>query len=202
MNANTATEERSSDKKLILVLFGSPHKNGFTNRLLQEFLQPLEDTAEIRIIDSFASNIAPCVACDLCAQCEGCSQSDFDELDALIRRADVLVVATPVYTLSFPAPLKAIIDRMQRYFAARFSIGLNPPIEKHRTAVLLVTSGSANPEGARIISKQLKMVFSVMNTSLEHEILWSGTDFSEGQAGLESMREQARKLALAIKSEL
>jgi Multimeric flavodoxin WrbA len=196
------TEGRSSEKKLILVLFGSPHQNGFTARLLKEFLQPLEDAAEIRVIDSYASGIAPCTACGLCAREEGCSCSDFDELDLLIRRADVIAVATPVYTLSFPAPLKAIVDRMQRYFAARFSIGVNPPIGKHKTAVLLVTGGSPNQEGARIIARQLRIAFSVMNTSLEHEVVWSGTDFDGGQATFDSAREQARNLALAIKSEL
>ena len=184
------------------MLFGSPHRDGFTARLLHEFLQPLEDAAEIRVIDSYASGIAPCTACGLCARKEGCSCSDFDELDLLIRRADVIAVATPVYTLSFPAPLKAIVDRMQRYFSARFSIGVNPPIARHKTAVLFVTSGSPNQEGARIIARQRRLVFSVMNTSLEHEVVWSGTDFGDGLATFDSVREQARNLALAIKSEL
>ncbi len=203
MNTNITAEERLyDDKKLILVLFGSPRKNGFTARLLGEFLAPLEDMAEIRIIDSYEYGIAPCTACNLCTRKEGCSQDDFDELDKLIRRAAVLVVATPVYTLSFPAPLKAIVDRTQRYFSARFSIGVNPPIAKHKTAVLLATSGSQNPDGAHIISRQLKMIFSVMNTSLDHEVVWHGTDFNNGEATFEKARDQARNLALAIKCEL
>lgn len=195
-------EEPLSEQKLILVLFGSPHKNGYTARLLNEFLQPFGNEVQIRVINAYDSGIFPCIACDVCSQKEGCSMSDFDELDTLIRRADVLVVATPVYTLSFPAPLKAVIDRMQRYFSARFSIGVNPPIAKHRTAVLLVTGGSVSREGAQMIARQLKMVFSVMNTSLKHEVVWTGTDFSGGQSTFDAVMEQARDLALAIKSEL
>ncbi len=202
MNADIVTGEPSSEQKLILVLFGSPRKNGFTARLLDEFLAPLEDAAEIRIIDSYQYGIKPCTACDFCTRAEACSQDDFDELDALIRRADVIVVATPVYTLSFPAPLKAIVDRTQRYFSARFSIGVNPPISKHKTGVLLVTSGSQNPDGAHIISRQLRMIFSVMNTSLDNEVVWTNTDFSDGETTFEAVREQARNLALAIKCEL
>lgn len=202
MNTEIVTGEYSPEKKLILVLFGSPRKNGFTARLLNEFLTPLKGAAEIRIIDSYDYGIAPCTACDLCARAEDCSMTDFDELDALIRRADVIVVATPVYTLSFPAPLKAIVDRTQRYFAARFSIGVNPPIAKHKTAVLLVTNGSQSQDGAHIISRQLRMIFSVMNTSLEHEVVWSGTDFSSGEATFENARNEACNLALAIKCEL
>lgn len=202
MNADTVTEERLSEKKKILVFFGSPHRSGFTARLLREFLAPFGTSAEIQLIDSYARQIAPCTGCGYCSRREGCSNPDFDEIDALIRRADLIVVATPVYTLSFPAPLKAIVDRMQRYFAARFSIGVNPPVAKHKNAVLLVTCGSRNQEGAKIISRQLRMVFSVMNTALEQEIVWPGTDFQNGEAEFERVRAQARSLALAIKCEL
>lgn len=195
-------EEHSSEKKNILVLFGSPSQNGFTAKLLREFLEPFGTSAEIRVIDSYAEQIAPCTGCNYCAGTEGCSISDFDEIDKLIRRADLIVVATPVYTLSFPAPLKAIIDRMQRYFAARFSIGVNPPIARHKSAVLLASCGSRSMEGAHMISRQLRMVFSVMNTALQHEIVWTGTDFHNGEAEFEKVRLQARELALAIKCEL
>lgn len=185
-----------------MVLFGSPHKDGFTARLLSEFLQPLRGAANIKIIDSYDSEIAPCTGCGLCACREVCSQGDFDELDRLIRQADLIVVATPVYVLSFPAPLKAIVDRTQRYFSARFSIGVNPPIAKHKSAVLLATCGSQNLEGVRIISKQLKMIFSVMNTTLDREVVWPNTDYDGGTATFEAARVQAHNLALAIKSEL
>lgn len=122
LNADTVTEERSSDRKLILVLFGSPRKNGYTAKLLNEFLSPFGENVQIRVVHAYDSGIRPCTACDVCCRSERCSQSDFDELDSLIRCADVLVVATPVYVLSFPAPLKAVVDRMQRYFSARFSL--------------------------------------------------------------------------------
>jgi multimeric flavodoxin WrbA len=196
------TEGRLSEKKKILVFFGSPHRDGFTAKLLREFLEPFGTSAEIRLIDSYAERIAPCTDCGFCNRTEGCSDGDFDEIDEQIRRADFIVVATPVYILSFPAPLKAVFDRMQRYFSARFSIGVNPPIAKRKTAILLATCGSRSAEGAKIISRQLRMVFSVMNTALKHEIVWTGTDFQNGAAEFERVRLQARNLALAIKSEL
>lgn len=202
LNADTVTEERSSDRKLILVLFGSPRKNGYTAKLLNEFLSPFGENVQIRVVHAYDSGIRPCTACDVCCRSERCSQSDFDELDSLIRCADVLVVATPVYVLSFPAPLKAVVDRMQRYFSARFSLGINPPIAKHRTAALLVTNGSASREGAQVMARQLKMVFSVMNTTLCGEAVWTGTDFDSGRSTFDRARREARDLALAIKSEL
>jgi len=202
LSANTVKAELSSEKKMILVMFGSPHKNGFTAKLLHDFLAPIESLAEVQVIDSYESGIAPCIACDVCTKAETCSQRDFDEIDALIRRADVIVVATPVYSLGFPSPLKAIVDRTQRYFSARFSLGVNPPIVKHKTAVLLVTSGSKNLDGARIISHQLRMIFSVMNTTLDNQVVWANTDFNGGEETYEEAREHANHLALAIKCEL
>jgi len=196
------TAEPSFEKKLILVFFGSPHKNGFTAKLLNDFLAPLESTAEVQVINAYESAIAPCTACDACTRAETCSQRDFDAIDASIRRADVVVVATPVYNLGFPAPLKAIIDRTQQYFSARFSLGVNPPIKKHKTAVLLVTSGSNNLDGAHIMSRQLRMIFSVMNTSLDNEVIWENTDNNSGEETYETAREHAHNLALAIKCEL
>ena len=36
----------SDPKKKILVLFGSPHKEGFTRRLAESFLAPFRDSGE------------------------------------------------------------------------------------------------------------------------------------------------------------
>lgn len=201
MPENIVMKEQLCEQKQILVFFGSPHKNGTTARLLEAFLEPFPN-AQIQTVNAFERNIAPCNACNVCTTAEKCSIADFDEIDGLIRRADVIAVATPVYNLSFPAPLKAIVDRTQRYFSARFSLGLRPPIEKHKLAALLVTAGSLDLDGADIISRQLKMVFSVMNTSIEGRAVWAGTDFDKGRQTFAPAAESAKNLALAIKSKL
>lgn len=203
MNGNTGPVPPEKGKKRILVLFGSPHRGGTTARLLREFLEPFGNSAEVRTVRAYESAVGPCVGCGFCTRAEGCCfRDDFDGIDALLRRADLLVVATPVYALGVPAPLKAIVDRMQRYFSARFSLGINPPIAKHRPAVLLVTCGSGSEQGAQLISRQLKLVFSVMNTSLLPEIVWEGTDLEGGEKTFPAARERARALALAMKCEL
>lgn len=202
MNANTVKEECSSDQKLVLVFFGSPHKNGTSAKLLAAFLEPFYGNAEIQIINAYEQNIAPCLGCNVCAVEQTCSQRDFDGLDLLIRRADAIVVATPVYNLSFPAPLKAIVDRTQRYYAAHFSLGIPKPIGRHKTAALLVTCGSSDLEDADILYRQLKRVFSVMNTTLRGMTVWADTDAQGGHSTFEKARKAARDLALAILCEM
>lgn len=202
MNANTVKEECSSDQKLVLVFFGSPHKNGTSAKLLDAFLAPFYGNAEVQIINSYEQKIAPCLGCNVCAAEQTCSQRDFDGLDLLIRRADAIVVATPVYNLGLPAPLKAIIDRTQRYYAARFFLGVQKPVEKHKTAALLVTCGSSEPEDAALLYRQLERVFSVMNTKLKGMTVWADTDADDGHSTFEKARKAARDLALAILCEM
>ena len=84
------------------------------------------------MVEAYHQKIAPCLGCGFCEHKEGCVNSDFDQIDHLLRTCDYLVVASPVYNLSFPAPLKAIFDRTQRYFSARFVRGERPPIAKHK----------------------------------------------------------------------
>ncbi|HEX3037554.1 MAG TPA: flavodoxin family protein [Oscillospiraceae bacterium] len=202
MSANIAMDEPLSDKKTVLVLFGSPHKNGHTAYLLNAFLEPFRQKhTEIHVIHAYDEDIAPCTACGYCKKQEGCRYHDFDEIDSLLRRADLLVVATPMYNLSFPSPLKAIIDRTQRYYEARFSLNIKPSIKKHKKAVLLLACGNANPDGTAIMEKQLKMIFSVMSTTLEHTVVWSKTDAMK-QGDMEAVEEETRRVALAMQCKL
>lgn len=194
--------EPLSKNKLVLVFFGSPHKNGHTAHLMQAFLEPFrQSNTEIRVIGAYDEDVASCTGCGLCKKQQACSYHDFDEIDSLLRRADLCVFAAPVYNLSFPAPLKAIIDRTQRYYEARFSLNIRPPIAKPKKAVLLVTAGSGNVDGAEIMEKQLKMIFTVMNTTLEHTVLWSKTDSAQTEEA-EKAAEQAKRVALVMQREL
>lgn len=202
LSVNIATEGPLSEKKKILVFFGSPHKNGHTAQLLRAFLEPFRNkNMDIQIIDAFDEDIAPCNACGVCKTRETCRFHDFDEIDSQLRLADILVFATPIYNLSFPAPLKAIMDRTQRYYEARFSLHIKPPIARPKQAILLVTAGSANPDGAEIMEKQLKMIFTVMNTTLKHTILLSKTDTAQPE-DIENAEQETKRVALAMLSEL
>ena len=162
-------------QKNAVVLFGSPKDNGFTAQLLNKFLSELNEY-KITIIDTYKENINPCTGCGICKLAESCKYHDLDEFDYMLRTTDLLIVATPVYNLSFPAPLKSVFDRMQRYFSARFFQNKKPPVEKRKKAVLLLTSGSDDENGPQIIISQLKMIFTVLNASLDYTIIWKNTD--------------------------
>ncbi len=160
--------------KKALVLYGSPRQDGFTAQMLQRFLEELQCSSYT--VDAYQRNIHPCTGCGYCERVQGCIYNDFDDIHVQLCSADYLIVASPVYNLSFPSPLKAVFDRMQRYFSARFAQGIRPPIAKHKQAAMLLTCGSKNSEGADIIRKQLNMIFTILNASLEQEVVWQNTD--------------------------
>ena len=161
-----------------VVLFSSPHKNGNSANMLNSFLEKIELPADIKVFDAYKLNAAPCIDCGYCKISEECAFHDIDELYEAIENCDLLVIAAPIYNLSFPSPLKAIIDRFQKYYNARFSRGKKPAIEKHRKAVLLAAAGSENEDGEMMI-RQLEQSFSVMNTELISSAVINNLDKTE-----------------------
>ncbi len=189
-------------KKQLLVLFCSPHSQGHTHRLLESFLARFRENSgwEITETDVYAAGIKPCIGCGACAKKEGCAFPDFDSLDSALRRSDLLVIASPVYNYAFPAPMKAVLDRTQQYFEARFSLHRQPPIRKHRDAVLLLTMGSQDEFAVEVTTRQLERAFSVMNTTLRGCAVWKDTDL--GNAGYGEAQRKAEALALEIWPEI
>jgi multimeric flavodoxin WrbA len=59
-------------------------------------------------------NVSGCRACGQCYTKNGhacCFDDDFDKVAPALIAADAIVIAAPLYWLSFPAKMKAIIDK-------------------------------------------------------------------------------------------
>lgn len=81
------------------------------------------------VYDAYKERPGPCVDCGYCSKKQGCSKRDLDGFMEAFERSDYFVVAAPVYYNALPAPGKAVLDRFQRYFSARF-FGNSPPCAK------------------------------------------------------------------------
>ena len=61
----------------IIVLAGSPHKNGTSNTLVEEFMKGAENSGkEVEVIDLAHIDIHPCLGCDYCGMDGDCVQKD------------------------------------------------------------------------------------------------------------------------------
>ncbi len=172
----TATKEHSVDKMRVLVIFGSPHSNGPSAQLLQALLNSLPDNAVISRFDCFKRAPLPCTDCRACFVDNRCILTDIDDFYQNLKNADALIFVSPVYNLSFPAPMKALIDRMQCYWAARFKRGIRPPIAKPKTAVLITACGNDSIKGGQFLEHQLKPVLTLLNAQLIKTVHYFGSD--------------------------
>lgn len=183
--------------KFIMAIGGSPRKDGYSAKMLQCFTESfmqysVEHCVSIRYYDSFRCGFAPCTDCRACRKFEGCANHDMDEFYRDFETAAAIVIATPIYNMSFPSPLKAIVDRMQRYYNARFSLNKRPPIANYRPVILLAAAGDPTEDGD-VIVRQLKRIFTVTNCELVDIVICSGTDripkenFPDGKIGKEIM---------------
>ncbi|MDO5118332.1 MAG: flavodoxin family protein [Eggerthellaceae bacterium] len=117
----------------ILVVTGSPRKGGNSDIFADAFIEgALSAGNEVHRIDAGRAQIAGCKACEYCMTHEGdCIQKDDmqDFYDDLCW-AELTVYAFPMYFYTYPAQIKAFMDRQ---FCA---IG-GKPINFNKVALLL-----------------------------------------------------------------
>lgn len=184
-----------TDHPSVLVLYGSPHPKGKTWQLYESFARTIPKNADITVYSAYKNRPSPCVDCGFCTRQDGCSQHDLDDFMRAFETCDIIVLVTPVYYNSFPAPLKAVIDRFQRYYSARFSRGIKPPIAKPRLAAVLATCGSDEREGLNEIKEQFKRAATVLNCTMAGAAFARGTDANGVPAkALESARRLGEKI--------
>lgn len=128
-----STVKTKEQKKMkILVLTGSPRKNGNSNTLADRFIKGATEAGhEIVRFDAAQKDVHPCIACNACGMNGPCVfKDDFEFVRKHIVDADMVVFATPMYYFGFSAQLKTVIDR---FYA------INGQIHRPKQATLLMT---------------------------------------------------------------
>lgn len=168
--------------KKILILIASPRKNGNTNALVQEFCagivamqkQQVPDL-EYEVQNLYDQDLKPCLACRKC-QADwtkpACVQGN-DELFNKILEADLIVLATPVYSWYCTPPAKALLDRcvyaMNKYYgvpekdaagagetAAAGTNERGPSLWAGKQLALITTCGYPPEKGADLLIEGMK----------------------------------------------
>ena len=83
----------------ILVIESSPHKNGSSNLLADNFIKGAREKGhETVVFDAARAELNPCLGCDFCGMDGPCSQNDDGEyLKEQIMSSDMMVFLTPLY---------------------------------------------------------------------------------------------------------
>jgi len=143
----------------VLGLMGSPRKHGNTDLLLDAFLEGAQiKGAEILKVDVPSKHIAPCQGCRFCEKQGFCRIQDDDmgEINYLLRRADIVVLATPIFFYGPSSQIKALIDRSQALWARRYIMKLTDPKAPFRRGFLLAVGATKGKElfnGTSLVAK-------------------------------------------------
>jgi multimeric flavodoxin WrbA/protein-tyrosine-phosphatase len=144
---------------LVLGIQGSPRKKGNTSYLLERFLEEAHSRGcRTTTIDVDSKRILPCKELVVCEKKGICPLRDdmHDEIYTLLRQADVVVMATPIFFYNVPAQLKALIDRSQTLWARKYRLSLIDPKRAWRRGFLLAlgaTRGKNLFEGVQLTTK-------------------------------------------------
>ena len=161
-----------SCKEKILIFFGSPHDRGTTGQMLKILINNLNSVYDIFVVNAFKILAKPCCDCAFCKENGKCQYQDLDEVYANLEKASKIIVVTPVYNCSFPAPLKAIFDRFQVYFNFK-----NRKIHNQKKVFLLFSfGGRADSKIIESLLTQCEYVFKSINAKISDFSLIDRTD--------------------------
>lgn len=103
------------EKPLVIALLGSPRRNGNSAALAEAAVSGATAAgAEVESFYLHGMDIRPCSACDAC---KGETSGDCivdDDMQALyprLRRADAIIIASPIYWFTVSAQTKLVMDR-------------------------------------------------------------------------------------------
>lgn len=163
---------KGKENMKILVITGSPRKNGNSNTLADNFTKGAQDAGHTVVrFDSAFKNIHPCIACNKCGMNGQCVfKDDFEFVKSNIIDSDVVVFATPMYYFGISAQIKAVIDR---FYA------INGQVHRPKKAVLLMTYADTSTKEAQPIVSHYETLLNYLGWSDAGKIIASGV-WTEG----------------------
>ncbi len=185
----------------VLGLMGSPRKNGNTNHLLSLFMEEAGKLgAETEIIDVTRKNIKPCREYIVCEKKGVCPIEDDMEAEIipLLRKADVIVAATPIFFYSCTAQLKLLIDRTQSLWARKYMMKLTDPARHYRRGFLLALGATKGKNLFEGMINTAKYLFDAVGAKYAGELTYRRIekpgDLSKHATVHADVREAAEKL--------
>lgn len=180
----------------VLLLNGSPHKNGTTATALGELAKTLnEEGVETEIIQVGHLKLNGCLGCYGCFNLGRCVIDDEVNLVAeKFKEADGLIVGSPVHYASPSGALICFLDRL--FYSARFD-----KRDKVGAAVVCARRG-----GCTASYDVLNKYFTISGMPMPGSIYWNMVHGGNGEQaaldleGMQTMRTLGRNTAFLIKS--
>jgi arsenate reductase (thioredoxin) len=184
----------------VLGLQGSPRIKGNSALLLSAFLEEATKLgARTELVNVAKKKITPCQECGNCEKKGFCPMDDdMQQIYPLLRQADIVVMATPIFFYGPTAQMKALIDRSQTLWSRKYALGLEDPGRKWRQGYLLAvgaTRGKNLFEGTILTAKYFfDAVGATFEGSLGYRQIEHLGDIQTHPTALDDAAEKAREL--------
>lgn len=178
-----------------LILTGSPRKNGHTAELTAFLAERLEGETEILSLDH-RTDIMPCRDCRYCFTHDHCCIKDpMQEIYQKLDRADRVVFAAPVYFYGIPGSMKAVLDRLQVYWAA--VVRGDRPAVTRTGGILLVGGAPESPKQFQGAEQTFQYMLGDLGVRCAGVVTMGGSD-QKGLKERPDVREALTRLAEAL----
>ncbi|MDE7442959.1 MAG: flavodoxin family protein [Muribaculaceae bacterium] len=182
----------------VLIINGSPHMHGCTDRALQEVEKTLNDNGiETERINIGNKDIRGCIACNYCREHGRCVFNDLvNETVPRLAEADGIVIGTPVYYAGANGQLLSFLDRL--FYST------SGTIEKAmKVGAAIVSSRRA---GSTSAFDEINKYFTISAMPIASSTYWNevhgftAEDVERDLEGLQTMRNLGRNMAFMLKA--
>ena len=177
----------------VLLVNGSPHKEGCTNRALMEVSAMLSKNGIESEIVWIGTKTNGCVVCGGCKETHKCVFDDAANIiSEKMAECDGLIIGSPVYYSSPNGALLAILDRLFGFC----------PYLAHKPAAAIT---SARRGGTSATIDAINKYFTIRQMPVVSSTYWNmvhgsvPSDVEKDKEGLQTMRNLAQNMAWLIK---
>lgn len=160
----------------IIAFNGSPRPGGNTEVLLSAALKPLQEAGhDITVFKLNDMIIKPCQDCGSCIESGICIYRDAmcDIYDG-IRKAERIILASPIFFFGLSAQTKAMVDRCQSFWCEKYLLKKNIPAGPRGRKGLLLLIGGMTKEGTEYCAEETAKAFFRTVSVPEHKTLFFG----------------------------
>ncbi len=162
----------------LLGISASPKTDGFSTLLLDKVLDGAKKsgahTEKIILNDLNFKGCQECGGCDSTGVCV--LDDDMKPIYEKLAKADVVVVASPIYFGNITAQLKAMIDRCHSSWMAKYILKRDIYPNKKRKGLFLSVAGKETEEYFENAKKIMKIFFITQNIEYLSDIFVSGVN--------------------------
>lgn len=170
--------EKGEQVMKMLVVLGSPRKNGNSETLARKVAEGVEEGAgTVEYIRLNELNIRPCQGCGGCEKTGNCVlKDDLTPLFKEVDEADRLMLVSPVYFYGLSAQCKIFGDRFQSRWARRYLLKERFRAGEGRKGYLLSTAATTGPKIFDCSVLTTRYIYDAMDVEYGGELLVKGVD--------------------------